>query len=529
MSNRALRSRGAQMDRPAWRQRGAQLAALAQHSVLMHKVVASFAFCAVAAAFGCGNPSGPRSGINIVSGANLSDTVLSTFKPPLTVVLLDGNLQPLSGQTVYFNTNGFVLVAPIDDAGFETDRMGVSTDASGYASVLIEAKQYAATGKVVVVAPSGQSVDLYYKVLPGAPALVRADPVDTALYVGGKETLQPFVTDAYGNRIGVSPSYQYQSLNGALSITGSGQAAGVAIGRGSVSVSAMGFTDTVWASVVPKGRIAIQEAYIVATNLDGSVFDTIPTPWTGRRSLDWSQVHGTFVYDVNASDYRDLISQDTSGHAHPVVTDPLIRNEYYPSYAHDGSSIYFTGIDSLTNCWGVWRVHPDGTAPEHMVADTLDCGPYAYQSGPAPDYASSPSPDGTRLVYIGGRNIPYVGGILRVHTFATGADTSLRVIGAFPRWSPTGEWIAYDSLGTVMLIHPDGTGNQALVFRGDDAFVRASSWSPDGQWLVYTGFPYYGCPDKVTCFTGLKIVQVATGMKLSLPYTAYLSDPTWLR
>ncbi len=477
----------------------------------------------------CGDTSGPRAGLNIVSGAGLSDTVLSTFKPPLTVQLLDGNRQPMSGQTVYFNTNGFVLASPIDDPGFVTDRLPVITDASGDASVWLEAKQWAATGKVVIVAPSGQSVDLYYTVLPGAPARVRADPVDTALYVGGTVTFRPYITDAYTNPLKVVPTYQYQSLNGALSITGSGKATGAAIGRGSVSVSAMGFTDTVWASVVPKGRIAIQEAYIVATNLDGSAFDTVPTPWSGRRSLDWSQVNGTFVYDVNASDYRSLISQDTTGHARTVVRDPLMRNEYYPRYAHDGSYIYFTGIDSLTTCWGVWRVHPDGTALEHMVADTLDCGPYAYQSGPAPNYASSPSPDGTRLVYVGGRNIPYVGGILRVRTFATGADTSLGVIGVFPRWSPTGEWIAYDSLGTLMLIRPDGTGNQALAFRGDDGLVRASSWSPDGQWLVYTGFPYYGCPDRTACFTGLKIVQVATGLKLPLPYTAWLTDPTWQR
>src|SRR6266571_3812528 len=151
----------------------------------------------------CGNPSGPRSGLNIVSGAGLSDTVLSTFKPPLTVVLLDGDRQPMSGQTVYFNTNGFVLVAPIDDPGFVIDRLPVITDASGYASVWVEAKQYAATGKIVIVAPSGQSVDLYYTVLPGAPALVRADPNDTTLYVGGSVTYRPFVTDASSNRLGV--------------------------------------------------------------------------------------------------------------------------------------------------------------------------------------------------------------------------------------------------------------------------------------------------------------------------------------
>ncbi len=83
----------------------------------MPKVLVTFAFCGLAVAFACGDTSGPRAGLNVVSGAGVSDTVLSTFKPPLTVQLLDGDRQPMSGQTVYFNTNGFVLAAPIDDDG----------------------------------------------------------------------------------------------------------------------------------------------------------------------------------------------------------------------------------------------------------------------------------------------------------------------------------------------------------------------------------------------------------------------------
>jgi len=84
---------------------------------MVRSVLLTLAFGGLAFAFGCGDTSGPRAGLNILLGDGLSDTVGSILKPPLTVQLLDNNLQPMSGQTVYFNS-GTVLVAPIDNPGF---------------------------------------------------------------------------------------------------------------------------------------------------------------------------------------------------------------------------------------------------------------------------------------------------------------------------------------------------------------------------------------------------------------------------
>jgi hypothetical protein len=469
--------------------------------------VLSLAFSALAFALACGDSSGPRPGLTILSGDNLTDTVGSILKPPLTVELLDDNHQPVSGQTVYFSSSaGPVLVAPIDDPSFVINRLPVITDASGRAAVWVVAKYSAGPG-VITADANGQSVRAYYTVLPGAPAIVRADPRDTVLYVGASVTFRPFITDAYGNRRSDTPQYQYQSLNAALAVTPSGQATSIAIGRGVVTITALGFTDTVRASVVPMGRIAAQAFaafYVIAMNLDGSSLDSIPSP--SGRSIDWSSVNHTFVMDVDGPEY--LLAMDTIGHLRRIVTDSLMRSEFYPRFSPDGSYIYFTGNDSASTCYGVWRLRPDGTALEQVVADTLHCGPYAHFDGPSPSYASSVSPDGTQLVY--------ARRTLRIRTLATGVDTSLSVVGDVPRWSPTGEWIAYDSLGTLMLIHPDGTGHQALLDRRDDLYPSALfTWSPDGQWLLYH------VSDR------LVLVQVATGLQLPLAVTLDMVDPTW--
>ena len=453
----------------------------------------------LAAALTCSNPTGERQGLNIVSGGSGTDTISSIIHPPFTVQLLDGNLNSLPNQTVYFETDGPMLVAPLDDAGFVINRLPVITDANGVAAVWVVFKTSVGPGKAVAIAPNGQTVTGHYRVLPGAPAHVRAGPRDTSLYVGGSETLRPFITDAQGNRRSDTVSYQFTSLNGALSINGPGKASGTAIGRGLVSVQALGFTDTVRITDYGGG-------YVMSTNLDGSALDTIPGSDPGGYSLGWLPGDTTLALNISQPPY--LVLMNLNGVRRRVVTDALVRAEWYPQSTVNGSYIFFSGIDSVTQCFGVWRIHPDGTALEHVVADTTACGPFVSSGPPSPSHWPSLSPDGTQLAY--------ADRILRLRTIATGLDTSLGVVGEAPDWSPTGQWIAYDSLGTFKLIRPDGTGDQVVArVQYGALYFPATAWSPDGQWLVYRGYDQ------------LILLQVSTGLELPLPFTVGWADPIW--
>jgi hypothetical protein len=67
-----------------------------------------------------------------------------------------------------------------------------------------------------------------------------------------------------------------------------------------------------------------------------------------------------------------------------------------------------------------------------------------------------------------------------------------------------------------MLIHPDGTGHQALLSDSQFEFLPGIAWSPDGQWLVYPSI-----------LQRLTLLQVATGLKIPLATTIGLEDPIW--
>jgi Tol biopolymer transport system component len=120
----------------------------------------------------------------------------------------------------------------------------------------------------------------------------------------------------------------------------------------------------------------------------------------------------------------------------------------------------------------------------------------------------------------------YVSGTsLVISSLATGATVTVPGVAATPRWSPTGDEIAflgvtesYWPVGELRAVRPDGTGLRGLTATG--SIYRAQfDYSPDGKYLI------------AAARTGvLTVIDVATGQEIpvSLPKLDHgLLSPSW--
>jgi Tol biopolymer transport system component len=178
-----------------------------------------------------------------------------------------------------------------------------------------------------------------------------------------------------------------------------------------------------------------------------------------------------------------------------------------PAWSPDGSRIaysrYLRGSPSTT---GIWIVDTAGVVgPQVLRGEWHDT-----------DW----SLDGTRLA------ISYAGnkGIYSVKATGDGLQ-AITTSGSRPRWSPTGNELAFQRLdtagtGSIWIVSQDGTGLRSLAPTGIESW-RDPDWSPDGTRLVHVRQP---SPDS----GGAIFVMDATGHAEQRLTTAmgYI-DPTW--
>lgn len=384
----------------------------------------------------------------------------------------------------------------------------------------------AGTGAVAIAVPAAGLQDTArYTITPGAAVTLVLPVTDTTIQAGGTFSLAGRVMDRYENAR--TDTITYEMAGTGLTITG-GQVSASAPARAAVVGRLDRSTltpDTTWVSVVPAATIAARRRTKLVTGaLDGTGLAEIPLTLEAQDPGPEWHPNGPYLLAPlgTFSSPRSLYRIDMSGTIQRVV-DPAVGSPnfigyiYSAMYSPDAQSVYLAANTCnsaailyrapIANSQTIERLSP--TAPDECFS-LMNKWP-------------SLSPDGARLTFENqtwGRQDNSV----RVMEIATRAITQIVTSGQRPRWSPTGDLIAYWTDKQIWVVRPDGTGARVVSPSGR-AYLPGAQWSPDGQWILARFEPTQGWG-----VTTVALLNVTTRLEIPLAWTTGydgISLPAW--
>lgn len=481
----------------------------------------------IVAGVACGDgPTEPGSArLRLIDPGAVSDTVLALPGTPIIVQALDSAGRPAQGVIVRFiarppaeaddqeHRRGVYVCAFSEDrcavfypVGYSvTHGIEVRTDSTGRARARVQFGVIAGAASIEVSQPSvGISLDVNYTTLVGALAQVTTPTVDTAVYVGSTYELGARAADQFGNPR--SETVTFTSLTPTVVTVEAGRATAAGLGRGRIRMQAATVIDTAFVSVPPVGRLVSMGwstglehvNRLTLVNTDGSARRVLLESHgvNGLALPTWTPDGAGIVIQQSGETFEgQLRAIDTLGGQRQFLTNQNdFERSIQPTFAGNGSALFFYGYQISSARDGIFRVGTDGLGATFLFA--------AVQP--------APSPDATKVAYVSGDS-------LFVRDLASEVVTPLAFEPVLPRWSPAGDLIAYVSArtGAVHVIRPDGSEPRQL---GGTLYDLQVAWSPDGDWLA------------VSRSTGImEIIRVSDGERLPIAGTWGLHQLSWRR
>ena len=393
----------------------------------------------------------------LVGGATGSDTIGTVLVQGLIVEVKGAGGTPLSGIAVRFDalhatdsTGTFptTFIAPRLSTNFQTF-LGDTTDAKGRVVAVVRLAFRTGAGGVVVSIPEfGLTDTAKYTVHPGRVRHVQVAPADTLISVGRPLALTARVLDAAHN-LRTDP-VTFVLLGGPCTLPSPGTVVGTNAGTCRITARAQTAVDTAFVGIIPAWDvIGATGSEVVKLNLATGERRVVGHT-TSREAYPSATRQGFIAY--RGGNHMVVIKPDGSR------VDPLVKG-IVPSWSGWGRltrnnvAVYFAGDGYI------YRATVDGAGLDVVFGGTT------------PDT----SPDGSLAVY-NNEGIIHIGNVTNKTFVGTG------VAGTLPRWSPTGDRIAYLSGSMVWVMQGDGSDRKVVSrYLSDNTGL---DWSEDGQWVV---------------------------------------------
>ena len=223
-----------------------------------------------------------------------------------------------------------------------------------------------------------------------------------------------------------------------------------------------------------------QEIYLMYP--DGSQQVNITNHWAWDDAPAWSPDGAKIAFWSDRDGDPEIYVMDTDGsNVQRLTSDPA--RDTNPAWSPDGRRIAFASDRSGQK--SIYLMNADGSDQQRLpiIADP-------QRAFPVDDYPAW-SPDGSQIAFLATGAAQQLGTIHLIHPDGSG-EVTLNSASAFgrPAWSPDGKQIAFpgidwsldDPIPEVYVVDLDGSLSTRLALPGMDAFP---SWSVDGKSLVF--------------------------------------------